>query len=291
MATTMCQYHCAYCSARKDHELESVKMIQPERWVEAFRRTGVRWHLHVTGGEPLLHPWALKLFPLLSEEHELSLNTNLPPQPARKIGRLIVPRNLRYIHVGVHPEERAAHGGPGELRDTIDVLTSIGHRVFPSCVMSPLSFKWLTQEIQRYREDYGIVLIPKAFRGIVQVGDRRIQYPAGYTDSQCEQFRALVEISYSHYREWIEGVVPTVNPFLDQLFVGIGFPGFTGKICRAGVDFVRISPTGEVQRCDRHAPLGNILDGTFARAERPAPCNDSGCPYFCFRYLVTTHVC
>jgi MoaA/NifB/PqqE/SkfB family radical SAM enzyme len=281
-----CQFRCEYCFSRRNQFGVDATLITPTMWRSAFRRTGLRWHLHLTGGEPLLHPRALEILELLGQDHELSLNTNLPEHRARELCHVVSPRVLRYIHVGVHPRQRQRHGGAVGLWTSVEALRSAGFKVFLSCVMFPEYFEGLCVACDEYRVAHGLILIPKAFRGTWHGSE----YPASYTPTQRDRFSELSAIAADYYHPILkpdDADCPTVNPLLDILFVRSGIPLTQGMPCNAGVDFVRITPAGRVFRCGKSTFLGDLMDGSFRQLASAQECTDGYCPYFCRRHLAT----
>ena len=54
-------------------------------------------------------------------------------------------------------------------------------------------------------------------------------------------------------------------------------------MCGAGRRFVQITPRGDIQQCP-DTPLGNLLDGSFARLAGDALCSATNWHYGCLRH-------
>ena len=50
------------------------------------------------------------------------------------------------------------------------------------------------------------------------------------------------------------------------------------------MEFVSIRSDGEVHRCARGKPMGNLLDGTLRLKTKAKPCDRGHCFYFCEKF-------
>jgi MoaA/NifB/PqqE/SkfB family radical SAM enzyme len=276
-----CNYRCDYCffpPARLSARLPAP--VAAEAWDAAFAATGLTWLLHVTGGEPTLLPGFAALCERLSRRHLLSLNTNLSHRAVLDLATRVDPSRLRFVNAALHPAERARRDGmPAFLRHAVALLRR-GFPLFVSFVATPRALAE-ADELRAAVAPLGLAPVPKLLRGMA--GGRR--YPKAYTAAERDAFRALAREARAAYAPMLARLPerPTIDAFRDASLLH-GLPDFRGRICRAGRDFVSLSPRGEVTRCSTKLPLGNLLDGSFRRLAEARRCDTDYCFHFCRKY-------
>jgi MoaA/NifB/PqqE/SkfB family radical SAM enzyme len=277
----LCNYDCAYCFSRASTEHPLVGRMSPEEYLDFFDSTGKTWLLHLTGGEPFFHPDFVRLCRTLTSRHYISLNSNLSSSRVREFAAEIDPARVRYVHCGVHVEERDRRNAWRNLQSNLACLLDRGFPLFASQVMTPAAFAEFPR-VADLLAKARVPLMPKALRGSHQGR----WYPQAYTEDERTQFRR-----FSEQAERIAATNPwqpdlhgaTINPLLDRDYLD-GVPDFTGIPCSAGRISVSIGYDGKIFRCGQKTILGNIFDRRLDLFAEDRPCDDEYCFYWCLRY-------
>jgi MoaA/NifB/PqqE/SkfB family radical SAM enzyme len=275
----LCNYDCEYCFSRASTEHRLVGRMSPEQYLEFFDSTGKTWLLHLTGGEPFLHPEFVRLCRTLTSRHYISVNSNLSSGRVHDFAADVDASRVQYVHCGVHTAERDRRKGWQRLLANVTLLLEGGFPVFASLVMTPAAFAAFPRVAGSFTS-LGVPLIPKALRGSYEGR----WYPQAYTEAERTQFRRFWEQADAIARasKW-QPDHSTVNPLLDRDYLD-GFPDFAGIPCSAGRMSVSIGPDGKIFRCGRKMLLGNILQRRLDLVAEDRPCDNESCPYWCMRY-------
>lgn len=276
-----CNFRCPYCFFPP--EMLGERLVPhgtPADWEAGFAATRRRWLLHVTGGEPFLHPSFVELCDRLARRHVLSINTNLSHPSVDAFAATIDPTRVHFLNAAVHPEQRTRHGGLAPFVERVHRLRDRGFMVLASVVMTPDAIERFPALDHGLRRD-GIVAIPKAARG--DWSGRR--YPEAYTPAERAAIARWLDAARPAYaREWAwMGEAPTIAMLSDDRLLE-SVPDYRGRACGSGQTFVRIDPDGTVLRCGSGERLGNVLARTVRLRDRPTPCDTTYCPYFCEKY-------
>ena len=278
---TTCNFRCSYCFFAP-HELGArvQRHGTPAQWEAGFNSTDKVWLIHISGGEPSVHPDFLDLVERLSSRHYLSLNSNLAHRSIDELPSRIDPARVFFINAALHPQQRRERGSLDGFVERARRLSSAGFRVLVSVLMTPAAVRALPQVASHLRAQ-GISPIPKVLRGHFQ--GRR--YPNAYTPDEKAVIREYVARARHDYAAMMAtlGEAPTIDVLSDDRFVD-GKPNYWGRACEAGRRFVRIDPDGTVRRCGLKQPLGNLLARKLELLPKPMPCNTFYCPYFCEKY-------
>jgi MoaA/NifB/PqqE/SkfB family radical SAM enzyme len=276
-----CNYRCTYCFFPPEMLGSKLQLFaNPEGWRSAFDASGYVWLLHMTGGEPSLYPDFVELCEKLTENHYISINSNLTHSSLEKFARRIDPTRVSFINAGLHLEERELRSGNDRFIRHADLLRSGGFRILISLVATPLALARFDKAIALL-EPIGLFPVPKLFRGVWN-GDT---YPRAYSLSDKARFRDLCRLARKSYGPQLShgGEAPSIDLFNDEAFVD-GLPIYKGSMCEAGARFVQVLPNGDIYRCGMKDFQGNLLSGTFVRRLLPAPCDNEHCYYFCNKY-------
>jgi len=279
-----CNYTCRYCYRPVEKLRERIRVAGGiGDIVGFFNESGLTWLLHITGGEPLVYPQFVELCQELTQEHFISLNSNVSLRNVIDFARTVPPTRVSFVHCGLHIEQRERRDAVPDFINHVDLLQDHGFRVMVSYVMCPDLFGRFQADFDFFLAN-GIVLIPKALQG----SHHGKLYPASYTPDQRQAF-----LSYSLRAEEqfarLKGTCwppPTINLFLDRDLVQYGRSDYRGMPCNAGYTFVRIRENGDIQRCGARDVLGNVVGGVFDRRTGPSMCNEFQCPYFCVKYVI-----
>lgn len=287
MLLETCNYRCAYCFF--DEEVLGRKLrpaASPAEWRAAFDRTGRTWLLHLTGGEPGAYHGFTELCRELTQNHFISINTNLTQRAFADFAETIDPARVSFINAGYHPFERDRRGGQQVFAELAALLKAKGFAIMVSVVATPEALAAFPQIVDALRPT-GLLPVPKLMRGPFEGR----YYPDAYSAAEKRQFRQFTREARRAYGPLLAGRhhAITVNPFDDHRFLD-GLPVYRGRSCEAGRKFVSIAPNGDVFRCSSHnddgetLAQGNILQGSFMPAPGPAPCDTGYCFYFCNKY-------
>jgi MoaA/NifB/PqqE/SkfB family radical SAM enzyme len=278
-----CNYRCEYCFAPPHILGEKLQIYgAPRDWQAAFAATGLRWLLHITGGEPSIYPSFVELCERLTEQNFISLNSNLTHASLRDFAERIDPQRVNFINAGFHLEERARRSGDKIFLTHAETLLARGFPLFVSLVATPSALERFDDAIE-ILAPLGLMPVPKLFRGIY--GGK--VYPQAYSSGDKRRFIARAREAEAHYAPLLGmlGERPTIDVFSDSTLLE-GEPTFLGQDCDAGYRFVRIVPNGDVTRCGPPL-LGNLLAGTFKPRTGSAICDTQFCYYFCQKYTGT----
>ncbi|HKQ30140.1 MAG TPA: radical SAM protein [Burkholderiales bacterium] len=277
-----CNYRCAYCFLPPEALGEKLVVhATPQVWEEAFNRNNKIWMIHITGGEPTFYPGFAELGRRLSQRHYLSLNSNLTGRELAGFAESVDPKRVIRINAGYHPAERHARRGNELFLRNVVKLRELGFSTMISVVATPEVLAEYDSIIEALVPT-GLMPMPKVMRGLY----RGRRYPDAYSDQERQEFcrRSLTAeqwyldlLTPNHLRSTIGLAIDRHH--LDRRKIYIGTP------CAAGRDMVRIDPDGTVHRCGTNGPsMGNLLQGTWARAERALPCDRNYCFYYCEKY-------
>jgi len=247
--TRQCNYRCAYCYY--PHDPPPVRdALDADALLSFLERTGRQWLVGMTGGEPLLYPGFVSLCSRLTENHRISIDTNLSlPGVVRDFAKTIDPARVEEFYVSLHIEERERVKGVQTFVQNAQLLMQSGFTVIVNYVLHP-------ELVERFPADrdfygsHGISLRPRPFKGIHQ--GRR--YPEAYSP-QARQMLAL-------------------HPGAGTKMVY----NFHGIPCEGGRSFIRMEPDGTVFRCSgEKTVLGNVHTGVQLH-EQAEPCRVKRCP-------------
>jgi hypothetical protein len=223
-----------------------------------------------------MEPRLPELCGALTENHLISINTNLTTPNIYGFSDEVDPDGVNFIHCSLHLDKRIrADSIPGFI-DRYTHMRDRGFNLFASQVMYPPDLERFATPLEALNDE-GIAVIPKVFRGYR--GDLR--YPGGYTEEERDTILAYRR----SYPTSTEGD-PHIDPTEDIRFLK-GDLSFKGSNCSAGRDFVHLSREGEARDCHgRESSLGNVFEGTFRPSPKPRPCANliCRCPYYGLRY-------
>ena len=276
-----CNLRCSYCFISPSLLRSKMRRFATTAdWKAAFGRTGKTWLLHITGGEPSIYMDFAALCRDVTEDHYVSLNSNLTHGAVADFARSVDPARVSFINAGLHLEEREARIGHASFLRHADLLRTAGFPIFVSIVATPAALRRFDEAVALLHP-LGLFPVPKLLRETFEGK----QYPGAYTPAEKTRFGVLAAEARAAYRPVLAGRAerPSIDIFGDDAFVD-GTPSYAGRSCEAGRRFVSIEPDGEVFRCSPKTGLGNVLSGTFAPLRAPAPCDTSYCFYFCEKY-------
>lgn len=281
---TTCNFRCEYCFFGDRHLGAKINPPgTPRKLASFFDRSGLRWHLHLTGGEPFHYPDFLELCERLTRKHVISVNSNVDSPKVLQFAERINPDQVDFINCAVHLQQRTHRNRLPQFVEHVTALRTSGFDAYVTSVMYPEVFPLFLAHWDALASA-GVMPWPKAFRG-TYAGK---SYPASYTDEE----RALM-VEYSKRAEAfyadqfsLRDERPTIDPVVDREVFLKGIPDFTNRQCAAGHELVSIDARGRIYRCGNNTRLGSIVSGDFQRMPPLTPCADHFCPYYCTKYSI-----
>lgn len=279
-----CNFSCQYCFPAINRSSGPIqKYGSPAEWAAGFDRTGKTWLLHISGGEPSIYPDFVQLCLQLTQNHYISINSNISHRSIGEFTRNIDPERVLYINAAIHYEERTRRASFKDFFLSIQQLQKANFNVFLSVVMTPYVVDNFAQITELFKAQ-GLSVIPKVMRASFDGQS----YPKAYTPVQLDLIRSYLQEAQKNYRPVLGRMVepPTINMFSDYEIFIAGNKDYQGRLCEAGAKFVKITPDGIVSRCFSSRMYGNILLNNLKLMNKPEVCNTYYCPYFCEKYSV-----
>jgi len=257
---TACNFDCEYCFGHTKKEHPAVGRYSSDEIARSFDETGYTWWIGISGGEPFLHPGLTELVEKLTRNHFVHIDTNLSCG-VEKFRDRVNPARVVYLHCAFHVAEVEKRGKVDKFIEKVLLLRDAGFSTILSFVTYPPVLKRLEEYVVLFKS-YGLTLQPKIFRG--PYDERRLRlrkrhYPESYTEEE----RSLIK-KYS------------VDPIADKLTLGL--PSYTGRLCGAGKNFIRVHPDGKVSRCPGDSTnLSNIFKGDLKLFQEAKVCKAKSC--------------
>jgi len=266
-----CNFACDYCPqvTTNGHKKSLGSLGNIETIAGFFDSTKLTWLIHMSGGEPFLHPDFISLCKRLTEKHYISINSNIVSTGASLFAEALSPERVAFLHASLHYGERKKRGLLPKFIETVKTLENAGFNIYVTQVFYPPiigEFRQLYSSLAR--ED--IFVHPKIFRGFYQ---GRL-YPQEYSESERMLFEEFSrEASGSN-----ETRDTHINPDHDLVSLS-GFLSFKGSHCLAGDRYVHIDYRGNIYRCYMaKSKIGNIADKKFTRLTGGGICPYRICP-------------
>jgi len=285
--TERCNSRCSHCyQTSRNLETSWPDMLT---CIDQFRPflCGKQGRIHVTGGEPLLHPDIWKLLPRLRQEFAVALLTNgtlIDEVAARKLADL----DLRYVQVSLDGGEQIHDSirGPGNYQKVLQGvrhLVTAGVRVYVSFTAHRLNY-----------QDLKIVAETARDMGVFKVRVERM-VPIG----NGSNLHILQPAEVQEMMELMNTLPISMERSLQFLYGG------TPYRCKAGRSLIALLPDGAVVPC-RRLPIvsGNLKEDSllaiynsalFKRLREDVCAGCRGCPHLevcngglrCQAYAVT----
>lgn len=283
MLLQTCNFRCSYCFYPPESLGAKIKTYgTPRQWVEGFKATGKTWLLHITGGEPSIYPGFVALCEQLTQDHYLSINSNLSHPCIKAFAQRINPERIHFINAAIHCEEREKRGMWDVFIERVHALQDAKFNLLLSLIMTPHVLNNFAK-ISEYLESHGLFAVPK----VIRATHEGKHYPTSYSLEDKRLIHEYILQATQKYETVIfnMGEAPSINMFSDHWFLN-GVKDYRGRLCSAGSRFVSISKNGTVNRCNSHDILGNIIFKDVRLLNAPKLCDTTYCPYFCEKYSV-----
>ncbi len=301
-----CNFNCGYCFDSTNKLKKYKGNIDTKRVVDGFNNKGMKWLIHMSGGEPLFFPNIIELCSELTKNHFISLNTNLSHNNIYQFSQRVNPKRVRFIHCSLHIEERERLKLVRDFIDKYNNLRKCGFFVFASYVLHPSIFHKFKSDYD-YFKSRGVILQPKAFHGSTNLWKEtkyktlnkiRNVFTKFYPDCYTKKQKSLLlkydnesenDVKVNMSKEEIDRHREISLDNFFEKYIMEGLPSFKGKLCLAGKSFVKINSNGDVVRCNtEHTYIGNIYNENIDFYKGPSPCNSEycTCAYFGFKYVI-----
>ncbi len=281
-----CNFSCPYCYvSTEDRRQTTYRGNDAQMIVSSFNDSGKIWLVHMSGGEPFLHPDFIDLCKGLTEKHYISINTNLSRPLVYAFCDKIDPGRVSFVHCSLHITERDDQIFLDDFTEKVNALEHSGFIVQVTQVMWPPVVNRFEALFDLFRKR-GILVRPKIFKGRY----RGREYPQHYTGAEKETILNFMELSADSDRQ-SGRTKGHINPDLDRLWID-GYVSFKGMPCSAGSKFVKIDFYGNIKRCQSDPTnLGNIFQGRLELLEDAHPCKARIClcPYYGFIFASGKH--
>jgi len=240
--------------------------LSVEAIVNGFNRGDKKWHIIVTGGEPLLKKGMIDIFERLTEKHTLFINTNLSLSTENLIEfvKRVNPQKVG-MNIAVHVEEREKIDKSFiDFLKKIDIIRNAGISFFVSYVFYPPLISRIDKDFE-YLRNNGIEKITlKPFFGSYN----NLEYPKAYNNTEKEYLKKYYLAEYD-----LGDNAPETN--------------FKSNICYAGQRTFYVDEFGTARRCENsNDTYGNFFDESFFMDKKPRFCKEKSslCPYQCMIY-------
>jgi len=251
MINSICNFDCPYCFINKcDKNLIGNSNIEPI--IDFLDKTG-KWDLRLMGGEPFLHPKFLEICRRATENHTVSVISNISSPLVYDFAKTIDPKNTVYFTCSLHLTELEKFNLKKDYIAKFNLLNEKGFNPVPTFVMYPPLLKKFDDTYNYFKEN-GVDIYALNFCGYYNGK----LYPASYTR---KEFSMVKKYSHGIKSNAIKGRI-----------------SFKGLLCRAGYDNIVISTNGDVKKCQSsNAIMGNIFERNVKLFDCPQICDIDIC--------------
>lgn len=234
-----CNYDCPYCSGNQGLHENMGKIATREgmdKIVNFFNKRG-QWHIDLNGGEPSIHPHFLSFCESLTQNHKLSIITNLS-KDVDAFCMTIKPDQVILMFCSLQPRGELEFK---KLYNRVMLLKSKGFKVQVTYVASPERLPKVEKYFNLFKaENIEFIVSPL-------VGSYQSKvYPSDYSEIEKEIIKKnQLNVGLLHQLEFPEGRKST------------------GKRCAAGHSQILIDArTGDIYPCHqlRKVVIGNIYE-------------------------------
>jgi MoaA/NifB/PqqE/SkfB family radical SAM enzyme len=258
MLTDECNFNCDYCHPNiAVHKNEPPKHGRTsDQIADAFLGIGRRFHLTMSGGEPLLFPNFSEFCKKITDSGNLiSMNTNLSIRDeVKKFSEIVDPTKVGTINAALHKMERDRQDlGIDDFAEDVVLLQKKGFNIQVFYVLYPPLLDSFEEDASRLKQLGVTKVAGKIFKGAYQ----GLIYPMAYSTEDRIKILGYQNSSY-----------PVTLDYLDNKQYA-----FKAELCTSGINFFKVNVNGNVQRCPANAEkFGNIYDGTFQPGSEAKPC-------------------
>ena len=249
--TKRCNFRCKYCYFPHQSQPEPDPITAGE--IRAFLdASGHSWVVEMSGGEPFIYPDFAGLCGSITQNHRISLDSNLSlSAEIARFSQMVDPAKVVDIYAAVHIEERERLGLKEQFTEDVLMLKAKGFTVSVNYVIHPTLLERYEKD-RAYFAERGIRLLPRPFKGVYQ----GVDYPAGYGPQARELFAKKLKA----------GKKAVFN--------------FQGIPCEAGHRLIRLEPDRSILRCPGDRTQLGRLGRDVRLHQSPQPCKVPRCPCF-----------
>lgn len=255
-----CNFRCDYCNNIRAVNKNDREGLDFSLLKKGFDSLGKDWIIHITGGEPFLSKNILAICEMITQNHYISLNTNLSTQNVYDFADTIDPKKVLFISSSVHILERERRDPSlSKYTEKIRYLQEREFNIIASYVNFPTLLHRIRNDFETLKAGGVNKVRMKTFRGSY---DRK-NYPASFSVEE----RSIISELETDYPE--------------KVIMSGEYSSF-GLKCGAGSRFFVMDKSGNLKRCSAlNRKYGNLLNGSFKPdlESRPCPLKYCGCPY------------
>ncbi len=222
-----CNYRCEYCFVPRSMLGEKIRIrASNEEWAEAFDRHDVKWHIHITGGEPTAYPDFAGLCEHLTINNLISLNSNLTGKSLENFVKRINPERVVFYQRRASLHGKKGRSGLEDFLTRARQLTDSGFNLMISAVMTP-EFITIAEAVRQRLMKNGIIMAPKILRGNFS---GRV-WPHAYSKDQRKLIFRFLDLAERELERLQDrgGHQLTIDLRLDRTLLGEG-AGFIYKL-------------------------------------------------------------
>jgi len=258
LINNLCNFNCPYCGRYTKEDPDAYK-YSPQHIADCFNRTKKTWHIIISGGEPFLHKHLIEICRLLTQQHYISINTNLSLPEVLEFADAIDPARVILFNASIHYAVRLQRNILDEFTNYFLYLQNKGFNIVGSYVVYP-------NTLERYKDDLDF-LISKGLKQVsVKVFDGIYEgkkYPMSYSDKEIEELTQHMssEIEMPEY---------------------LKYNRFKGLKCSTGRKMFSMKPNGDLERClSDYSQLGNFFTNKYHSYLYDKKCKTEicQCPY------------
>ncbi len=258
LLTLRCNFKCPYCDQAREKPYLDYPDISGTHWKKLFSAVPNAL-IHLSGGEPFLHPDFLEIIENMPKRHLVYIATNLS-MPLRNFLNVARVEQIFFLAASLHPS--AQNFSLKVFLRNLDLLQQHGIPAYVNYVAYPEQIPLIPQ-MKKAVEEHGAIF-------------------------NVDPFMSKTYVYTEHEKQLVEG-------FLTQERK-VGWPWYEEgqqKYCTAGKEYFFVAPNGEAYRCSagffhhgkKRFYLGNIKSN-FKLNEKAEPCYNS-CPSTCDQSAVT----
>ncbi len=247
--TSQCNFDCVYCFGKTPVNKKELREIHIEKLLSTLKKTNKVFRIGFTGGEPFLISNFIEACKRITEEHFISINSNIVLPAVKSFAESIDSRRVLFVQASFHPVELKEKNQFEKYVEHFHLLKKYGFNVVPEVVAYP-PYKELIEENEIQLSQKEIELVKAPFIGKYNNSN----YPADYSESEIDFYNLEKErINYHYQKE---------------------------ETCNAGFNVGVVFSSGDVYPCFQiKNKIGNIYSEiNFENEMRRCPAKFCGCP-------------
>ncbi len=247
--TSQCNFDCVYCFCKTPVNKKELREIRIEELLATLKKTSKIFRIGFTGGEPFLIPNFIEACKIITEEHYISINSNVILPKVIDFANEVDPDRVLFIQASFHPFELKEKSLVENYITNFHMLKQKNFNVIAEAVAYP-PYKKVIEECEILLNKNNIELSKAPFIGRYSKSD----YPAGYSENDIKLFNIERQRIEYHYQK--------------------------GKLCNAGFNSGVVFSSGDVYPCFQiKKKIGNVYSEiNFDSEIGKCPAKFCGCP-------------